>query len=71
MSFGDDVIETVKVHLMPLLEKNSCEIGSIMLEWDRLKVEINSFLKNKKCILLNVSGEKYFHLQLKMSVKTS
>ena len=33
---------------MPLLEKNSCEIGSIMFEWDHLKVEINSFLKNEK-----------------------
>ena len=47
-SFGDDKIETLKVDLMPLLEKSSCEIRSIMFEWDRLKVEINLFLKNEK-----------------------
>ena len=48
MSFGDDKIETFKVHLMPLLEKNSFEIGSIMFEWDRWRVEINSFSRNEK-----------------------
>ena len=48
MSFGDDEIKTLKVHLMPLLEKKCCEIGSITFEWDCLKVEINSFMKNKK-----------------------
>ena len=35
MSFEDDKIETFEVHLMPLLEKKSCEIVSIMFEWDR------------------------------------
>ena len=48
MSFGDDEIKTLKAHLLSLLEKNSCEIGSIMFEWDHLKVEINSFSKNEK-----------------------
>ena len=33
---------------MPLLEKNSYEIWSIIFERGCLKVEINSFLKNKK-----------------------
>ena len=48
MSFRDDEIKILKVHLMPLLGKYSCEIGRIMFECDRLKVEINSFLKNEK-----------------------
>ena len=33
---------------MPLLEKNYYEIGSIMFEWDCLKVQLNSFLKNEE-----------------------
>ena len=48
MSFGDGKIENLKVHFMPLLEKYSCEIESIMFEWDHLKVEIIHFQKLRK-----------------------
>ena len=55
MSFQDDEIETLKVHLIQLHEKNSCEIGSIM--FDCLKVEINSFLKNEKVFSSKIKNE--------------
>ena len=48
MSFGDGKIENLKVHFMSLLEKYSCEIESIMFEWDHLKVEIIHFQKLRK-----------------------
>ena len=57
MSFQDDEIETLKVHLIQLHEKNYCEIGSIMFERDCLKVEINSFLKNEKVFSSKIKNE--------------
>ena len=48
--FVDDKIKALKVYLMPFVEKkkNTKEIGNIMFDWDNLKVEINSFLKNEE-----------------------
>ena len=49
MKFVDDKIKALKVYLMPFVEKkNTKEIGNIMFDWDNLKVEINSFLKNEE-----------------------
>ena len=63
MNFGVDKIEALKVHLMPLLEKNSSKIGSITFAWDSLKVG-NKFVF-QKCRLLKYLKKSIFILNQK------
>ena len=46
---------------MPLLEKNSCEIGSIMFEHDSLKVEIKEKREKRERSLKYLEKSTFFY----------